>query len=98
VCVCVCAFVYVSVCVCESVCVCRGNKEGTDYESGRDESAFVDFINEATGTQRTVGGGFTEMVRVSSSSIFIIKQIIFSLFSRELPLSVCVPLFSNFLL
>jgi protein disulfide-isomerase A6 len=35
----------------------KGNKAGEDYQGGRAEEDFVNFINEKAGTQRTVGGG-----------------------------------------
>ena len=39
----------------------RDNKDGVDYKGGRTEQDFVTFINEATGSQRVVGGAFNEM-------------------------------------
>ena len=38
----------------------KDNKDGEDYNAGRTPEEFVDFINTRAGTQRTVGGGFTE--------------------------------------
>jgi len=38
----------------------RGNKEGEEYTAGREADDFVKFLNEKAGTQRTLGGGFTE--------------------------------------
>lgn len=35
----------------------RGSKEGQDYKGGRTEAAFIEFLNEQTGTNRAVGGG-----------------------------------------
>lgn len=35
-----------------------------DYDGPRSEEAFVEFLNEHCGTQRTVGGGLTELVRL----------------------------------
>ncbi|KAL1302955.1 hypothetical protein AAFC00_003273 [Neodothiora populina] len=35
----------------------KGSKEPVAYEGGRTEQAFVDYINEQTGTHRTPGGG-----------------------------------------
>jgi protein disulfide-isomerase A6 len=35
----------------------KGNKTPEDYNGGRDEAAFITFLNEKTGTQRAVGGG-----------------------------------------
>jgi protein disulfide-isomerase A6 len=34
-----------------------------DYEGGRSEADFVNFLNEKCGTQRAVGGGLTDKVR-----------------------------------
>jgi len=36
----------------------RNNKEGEAYNAGRTPKDFIDFINEKTGTERTLGGGF----------------------------------------
>jgi len=38
----------------------KTNKKGEDYLGGRTAQDFVSYINEKTGTHRTVGGGFTE--------------------------------------
>ncbi|KAF7330578.1 Disulfide isomerase [Mycena venus] len=38
----------------------KGSSEAQDYEGGRDEAAFVTFLNEKCGTQRAVGGGLTD--------------------------------------
>jgi len=38
----------------------KNNKAGEDYNGGRSPSDFVDFINKQAGTDRTVGGGFTD--------------------------------------
>lgn len=37
----------------------KNNKAGEDYNSGRSPSDFVQFLNERSGTERTVGGGFS---------------------------------------
>jgi len=37
----------------------RTNKAGEEYNEGRTPADFVNFINKNAGTQRTVGGGFT---------------------------------------
>ncbi|CAI5496243.1 unnamed protein product [Closterium sp. Naga37s-1] len=37
-----------------------GNKDGEDYNEGRDLADFVKFINEKTGTSRTVSGSLLE--------------------------------------
>ncbi|KZT07109.1 protein disulfide isomerase [Laetiporus sulphureus 93-53] len=40
----------------------KGHKdEPQDYEGGRSEEAFVEFLNEKCGTQRAPGGGLTEL-------------------------------------
>eukprot|EP00672_Neobodo_designis_P025339 CAMPEP_0174831124 /NCGR_PEP_ID=MMETSP1114-20130205/2926_1 /TAXON_ID=312471 /ORGANISM="Neobodo designis, Strain CCAP 1951/1" /LENGTH=364 /DNA_ID=CAMNT_0016064945 /DNA_START=38 /DNA_END=1132 /DNA_ORIENTATION=- len=36
----------------------KDNKDGEEYNSGRDGEAFVKFLNEKTGTKRAFGGGF----------------------------------------
>ncbi|KAM6504532.1 protein disulfide isomerase [Amanita muscaria] len=36
------------------------NKQAVDYDGGRYESGFVDFLNEKCGTQRAVGGGLND--------------------------------------
>jgi protein disulfide-isomerase-like protein len=38
----------------------RDNKAGVAYEGGRTPKDFVEFVNREAGTDRTVGGGFTE--------------------------------------
>ncbi|KAK7033138.1 disulfide isomerase [Favolaschia claudopus] len=38
----------------------KGSSEAVAYEGGRDESAFVDFLNEKCGTYRAVGGGLSD--------------------------------------
>jgi len=38
----------------------KDNKAGEDYSGGRDEDAFVTFLNEKTGAKRVLGGGLTE--------------------------------------
>ncbi|OJZ83738.1 hypothetical protein ASPFODRAFT_35209 [Aspergillus luchuensis CBS 106.47] len=35
----------------------KGSTESVPYEGARSEQAFIDFLNEKTGTHRTVGGG-----------------------------------------
>lgn len=37
------------------------DKEAEPYESGRDATSLVDFLNGAAGTHRVVGGGLTDM-------------------------------------
>jgi protein disulfide-isomerase A6 len=36
----------------------KDNKDGEEYNSGRDGEAFVKFMNEKAGTKRALGGGF----------------------------------------
>lgn len=36
----------------------KDNKDGEDYQAGRTPEEFVAFLNERTGAQRVVGGGF----------------------------------------
>jgi len=38
----------------------RGNTEGEAYNGGRSPKDFVEFVNEKSGTERLVGGGFLE--------------------------------------
>jgi len=38
----------------------RGDKTPVDYTGGREGEDFVKFMNDKTGSQRTLGGGFTE--------------------------------------
>jgi len=38
----------------------KGSSEAVAYEGGRDEAAFVSFLNEKCGTHRAVGGGLTD--------------------------------------
>ncbi|RDB25771.1 Protein disulfide-isomerase erp38 [Hypsizygus marmoreus] len=38
----------------------KGSKEPVDYEGGRSEADFVNFLNEKCGTQRAVGGGLSD--------------------------------------
>jgi len=38
----------------------RGNAEGEAYNGGRSPKDFVEFVNEKSGTERLVGGGFLE--------------------------------------
>ena len=38
----------------------KSNKAGVDYNKGRAESDFVDFINSETGTQRDISGRLNE--------------------------------------
>jgi len=37
----------------------KGSSEGEVYNGGRSPKEFVEFINEKSGTERTVGGGYT---------------------------------------
>lgn len=36
----------------------KTNKEGEEYNGGRDASAFISFLNEKSGSERVLGGGF----------------------------------------
>jgi protein disulfide-isomerase A6 len=38
----------------------KGSTEAEDYDGGRSEGHFVDFLNEKTGTHRAPGGGVDE--------------------------------------
>jgi protein disulfide-isomerase-like protein len=38
----------------------KNNKQGEDYNGGREVHDFIKFINEKTGTQRVAGGGYNE--------------------------------------
>ncbi len=39
----------------------KGNKDGEEYNAGRDVPSFVKFINEKAGTHRTADGGLSEV-------------------------------------
>jgi len=39
----------------------RGDKTPVDYTGGREAEDFVKYMNDKTGAQRTLGGGFTEV-------------------------------------
>jgi hypothetical protein len=43
----------------------RGNSEGEAYNGGRSPKDFVEFVNEKSGTERLVGGGFLDTVIIS---------------------------------
>jgi len=44
----------------------KNNKDGEDYNGGRNAQDFIDFVNKHAGTERTLGGGYTaEAGRVS---------------------------------
>jgi protein disulfide-isomerase-like protein len=45
----------------------KGNKDGEDYAAGREAADFVKFINDKTGSQRVLGGGYTETAGRDSS-------------------------------
>lgn len=38
----------------------KGSTEGIAYPGGRTEAAFIEYLNEQTGTHRTVGGGLDD--------------------------------------
>jgi len=38
----------------------KGNKEGEEYDGGRSEQDFIDFLNKRCGTNRVSGGGIDE--------------------------------------
>jgi len=38
----------------------RDNKAGVDYSGGREAQDFVTYLNDKSGTERTLGGGFSE--------------------------------------
>ena len=46
----------------------KGNKDGEDYDGGRDVDDFVSFINEKSGTNRDAKGQLT--VKVSNQQCF----------------------------
>jgi protein disulfide-isomerase A6 len=50
----------------------KGSTEPVDYSGGRTEAAFVEFLNEKTGTHRTVGGGLDD----KAGTIEILDEII----------------------
>lgn len=42
----------------------RDSDEVVSYEKGRSEADFVEFLNEHCGTNRAVGGGLSDTVRL----------------------------------
>ncbi len=44
--------------------------EPEEYDGERSEEAFVKFLNEKCGTQRAVGGGLNDEVRIFSTRNF----------------------------
>lgn len=49
----------------------KGNKDGEDYDGGRDVDDFVSFINEKSGTNRDAKGQLTVKVSNQQCSDFI---------------------------
>lgn len=47
-----------------------GSDEAEDYEGGRSEADFVQFLNEKCGTQRAVGGGLSDEVSAVDTSVY----------------------------
>jgi len=41
----------------------KDNKDGEDYEDGRDLNSFVEFLNKKAGTSRTSSGALSDDVR-----------------------------------
>ncbi|XP_023548944.1 probable protein disulfide-isomerase A6 isoform X2 [Cucurbita pepo subsp. pepo] len=54
----------------------KGNKDGEDYDGGRDVGDFVNFINEKTGTNRDVKGQLTTNAGIVASLDSLVKEFI----------------------
>ena len=52
----------------------KENKEGEDYNGGRDVDAFIAFINERTGTNRNSKGQLTQEVILRLGYLDIVKN------------------------
>jgi len=61
----------------------KDNKEGEAYNGGRSPQDFVDFINSRAGTERTVGGGFSEQAGRTSELDEIAREFMASPASRQ---------------
>jgi len=61
----------------------KDNKEGETYNGGRSPQDFVDFINSRAGTERTVGGGFSEQAGRTSELDEIAREFMASPSSRQ---------------
>jgi len=61
----------------------KDNKEGETYNGGRSPQDFVDFINQRAGTERTVGGGFSEQAGRHTELDEIAKEFVASPSSRK---------------
>jgi protein disulfide-isomerase-like protein len=61
----------------------KDNKEGETYNGGRTPQDFVDFINQRAGTERTVGGGYSEQAGRNSELDEIAKEFMASSSSRK---------------
>ncbi|XP_022991634.1 probable protein disulfide-isomerase A6 [Cucurbita maxima] len=54
----------------------KGNKDGEDYDGGRDVGDFVNFINEKTGTNRDVKGQLTANAGIVASLDSLVKEFV----------------------
>ncbi|XP_022953438.1 probable protein disulfide-isomerase A6 [Cucurbita moschata] len=54
----------------------KGNKDGEDYDGGRDVGDFVNFINEKTGTNRDVKGQLTTNAGIVASLDSLVKEFV----------------------
>jgi len=61
----------------------KDNKAGEAYEGGRSPQDFVDFINAKTGTERTVGGGYSESAGRNSELDEIAREFMSSTSTRK---------------
>jgi len=61
----------------------KDNKEGETYDGGRSPQDFVDFINQRAGTERTVGGGYSEQAGRNSELDEIAREFVASPASRK---------------
>jgi len=61
----------------------KDNKEGETYDGGRTPQDFVDFINRRAGTERTVGGGYSEQAGRNTELDELAKEFVASPSSRK---------------
>jgi protein disulfide-isomerase A6 len=54
----------------------KGNKDGEDYEGGRDLEDFVTFINEKSGTNRDAKGQLTSTAGIVESLDVLVKEFV----------------------
>ena len=57
----------------------KRSKDAADYNGGREEKDFIDFINDKSGTHRTLGGGLSEL----AGRISALDSLIPNFFNKE---------------